>query len=261
MPRVLKLVIAYDGTTFVGWQRQTNGTSIQALVEDSLARIEGKPVTIAGAGRTDAGVHALAQVASVSVESRLDAGTIRRALNATLPGDVRILDVADAADDFHARFDARAKTYRYRIVNGESMSPFDWRYAWHVTAALDIEAMQRAAAVLVGRHDFAAFQATGSSVATSTRTVTRSEISVSDDPCASTSRQVKYEIVADGFLRHMVRAIVGTLVEIGSGRWTADTMDEVLFSRDRARAGPTAPAQGLFLVSVDYGGGRPAVLT
>jgi tRNA pseudouridine38-40 synthase len=248
----LKLTIAYDGTDFVGWQRQANGVSVQALIADQLQRIEGSPVDVVGAGRTDAGVHALAQVASVHLESPIDPVTLQRALNATLPGAVRILAVEEAPPGFHARFAARAKVYEYRIVTGPFISPFERRFAWHVPQALDEDAMRRAAAMLTGTHDFAAFQASGSDVATTTRSVSRSAIVATDDPIGGGCRRITYEIRGDGFLRHMVRNIVGTLVEVGSGRRAAEAMPAILASRDRARAGPTAPAHGLFLVSVEY---------
>lgn len=252
MSRTLKLTLCYDGTAYVGWQRQPNGVSIQALIEDCLARIEGAPVTVIGAGRTDAGVHALAQVASVSVTTALAPLAIRRALNATLPADVRIILVEEAPADFHARFSARLKAYEYRIVNGDTIGPFDRRYAWHVTAPLDLDAMRQAAAVLVGTHDFAAFQASGGAVSTSRRTIDDSRIAAAEDATFAGVRRIGYEIRGDGFLRHMVRTIVGTLVDIGSGRWPASAMAEILASRDRSTAGPTAPAHGLFLVRVTY---------
>src|SRR5687768_384182 len=156
--RTLKLTLAYDGTRFVGWQRQAEGESIQGIVEDALARFEGARVTVHGAGRTDAGVHALAQVASVRVTFSHSVGTLVRALNAQLPPEIRVLAAENAADDFHARFSARAKTYRYQLRAGGIALPFDRAYIWAVAERLDISAMQEAAAALVGTHDFAAFQ-------------------------------------------------------------------------------------------------------
>jgi tRNA pseudouridine38-40 synthase len=240
-----KLTLQYDGTDFVGWQRQAAGISIQALIEDALAPIEGARVTVTGAGRTDAGVHALAQVASVPLTATLDSSSLLRALNATLPPDIRVVDVERVADDFHARFSARAKTYEYRIVTGPFISPFERRYAWHLPHALDVTAMPEAAAALLGPHDFAAFQGIGSSVKTTARDITALEVDV-DDP------HLSIVVTADGFLRHMVRTIVGTLVEVGAGRRQPGWVTEVLASRERSQAGPTAPAHGLFLVSVDY---------
>jgi tRNA pseudouridine38-40 synthase len=240
-----KLTIQYDGTAYVGWQRQATGTSIQGLIEAALEPIEGRPVTVHGAGRTDAGVHAVAQVASVALATGLDARALRRALNAVLPPDVRVTEVERAADDFHARFSAREKTYEYRIVSAPFVSPFEYRYAWHLPYPLDVSAMQEAGRALLGTHDFSAFQASGSEVRTTERTLTMLDVAF-DEP------HVCLVVSADGFLRHMVRAIVGTLVEVGTGRATAESVAEALASRDRARAGPTAPARGLFLISVAY---------
>ena len=250
MARTLKLTLQYDGTDYVGWQRQPEGTSIQGLLEEALKPIEGTPVTVHGAGRTDAGVHALAQVASVRVATTLDPATLGRAINAVLPPDVRVVRVEDADDDFHARFNATGKVYQYRIVNGAIISPFARRYAWHVIPRLDHQAVRDASTVLLGSHDFAAFQGSGSDVATSERTIRRLEWPAEQDP--SGSEFLTMEIEADGFLRHMVRAIAGTLVEIGLGRWPVSEMESILMSRQRARAGTTAPAHGLFLARVLY---------
>src|SRR4051795_9450967 len=159
--RTLKLTIAYDGTRFVGWQRQAEGESIQGLLEDALARFEGEPVVVHGAGRTDAGVHALGQVATARVSFAHDNATLTRALNAQLPEDVRVLSVSDQAPDFHARFSATRKVYQYRIRNDAIADPFERAYEWHIPERLDVAAMRAAAAVLVGTHDFAAFRSVG----------------------------------------------------------------------------------------------------
>ena len=156
--RTLRLTIEYDGTNYVGWQRQAEGVSIQGLLEEALQPFEGEPLTVHGAGRTDAGVHALAQVASVRTRTLHDARTLRRALNAVLPTDVRVVSVEDAPPEFHARFDAVSKTYAYRIANAPVVSAFEHRFVWHVPGALNVEAMHRGAQALLGRHDFAAFQ-------------------------------------------------------------------------------------------------------
>jgi tRNA pseudouridine38-40 synthase len=245
-----KLTLAYDGTDFVGWQRQANGRSVQALIEESLSRVEGTAVTVVGAGRTDAGVHALGQVASVSLSHGLGAPALRRALNATLPPDVRVTAVEPAAPGFNARFAAQTKTYRYRLICGEFISPFDRNFAWHVPVSLDVAGMRRASARLEGRHDFAAFQSAGSDVTTTERTLLASQLTSVEK--TNETREIVYEVTGDGFLRHMVRAIVGTLVEVGSGRLQPDDLADILASRDRQRAGPTAPAHGLFLVGVSY---------
>jgi len=258
-----KLTIAYDGTGFVGWQRQASGTSIQGLLEDALRELDGRYVDVAGAGRTDAGVHALGQVASVSLERAIDRLTLMRAVNSRLPESVRVVNAVDAAPGFHARFDARSKTYCYRIWNGEVMSPFERAYAWHVPSpTLDVAAMASAATLLEGRHDFAAFQAAGTDTRTTEREVFSSRARGGSDPLrgsggpqqfhAKAPGLITYEIAGAGFLRHMVRTIVGTLVEVGRGRRPAAWVSEVLRSRDRSEAGPTAPAEGLFLVSLEY---------
>lgn len=246
MPRTLKLTIAYDGTRFVGWQRQAEGESIQGLIEEALSRFEGAPVTVHGAGRTDAGVHALGQVASVELTTTHDAAAIARGLNARLPEDIRILQVDEASAGFHARVAARSKTYRYLLRNVAVASPFARAYEWHVPERLDLDAMQGAADVLVGTHDFAAFQSTGSATGGTVRTIAQSGWSKRNEGVLA------YEIRGNGFLRHMVRAIVGTLVDIGRGRRAPASMEALLAGGRRAEAGATAPPHGLFLVSVDY---------
>jgi len=246
--RILKLTLAYDGSRFVGWQRQADGESIQGLLEEALARFEGAPVTVHGAGRTDAGVHALGQVASASVTFTHAAETVARALNSQLPEDIRILDVVDVGSDFHARFSARSKSYRYQIRAGAIGDPFTRAFVWQLSEPLNVAAMNDAAAALVGTHDFAAFQSAGSEVASTVRTIFRSEFRGFE----GAAPMFVYEVTADGFLRHMVRAIVGTLVEIGRGWRSVDSMAELVERGTRAQAGATAPPHGLFLVRVDY---------
>lgn len=244
----MKLTVQYDGTGYVGWQRQASGTSIQGLLEDALRPIEGAPVTVHGAGRTDAGVHALAQVCSLSLSAAIDAATLVRALNAVLPQDVRVTSAEEVSQDFHARFSATGKIYEYRIVNAPFASPFVCRYAWHVIPPLDVASMREGSARLTGEHDFAAFQGAGSEVHTAVRRVRSIEWSGTAAP----DRTLVMRIEGDGFLRHMVRNIVGTLVDVGLGRRPVDAIGEILASRDRGRAGATAPAHGLFLVAVVY---------
>ena len=228
--RVVAVTIAYVGTGLAGWQRQRTQTSVQSLLEDALGRLEGVKVTVTGAGRTDAGVHALGQVASVRLQRcRLSGVALQRALNATLPAAVRVLRIDDAAADFHARYRARAKRYTYRLVNQPVLSPFEAGFAWHVPAALDLEAMRRAAALVVGSHDFAAFQAAGSSVTTTVRTM--HAVALDEGPGrAPGARVLTVTVSGDGFLRHMVRILVGTLVDIGRGRWPPEEMAAILTS-------------------------------
>src|SRR5262245_8915816 len=246
MPR-FRITIAYDGTDYVGWQRQAAGVSIQGLLEDALAEIEEGPVTVTGAGRTDAGVHALGQVAAFSLTRPIATGALVRALNVRLPDAVRALAAQEAPADFHPQYAARSKTYRYHIWNGDVVSPFEYRYVWHVPGALDLAAMGAAARMIEGRHDFAAFQSVGRDPAHTERTVFSSLVQRSED-----RDEIAYEITGDGFLRHMVRAIVGSLVEIGRGGRPPEWIREVIASRDRSLAGRTAPSAGLCLVRVEY---------
>lgn len=258
VPRTLKLTLSYDGTRFVGWQRQAEGVSVQGLLEDALARFEGGPVTVNGAGRTDAGVHALGQVASVDLTCGHTTDVLVRGLNACLPPEVRVTEVQDAPSGFHARFSARSKTYRYVIRNAPVVSPFERAYVWHIPEPLDVAAMQAAAEALFGTHDFSSFRSTGSEIASAVRTIARSEVhhgacdATPLPPGPDDKTLLVYEVSANGFLRHMVRTIVGTLADVGRGRRTAASMTTLVAAGDRAHAGATAPPHGLFLVRVDY---------
>ena len=264
-----RILLSYDGTDYAGWQRQANGLSIQALLEDALLTLDGREVIVTGAGRTDAGVHALGQVASFSLARELGADALVRALNAHLPPAVRVLQAGEAPATFHPRFGARQKTYRYHLWNADVMSPFERRTAWHLPGPLDVAAMQAAAQLLIGRHDFASFQASGGSVSTTVRDLGVSRIvdcglrsgakSAAESTIESAIRNpqsamLAYEVTGSGFLRHMVRIIVGCLVEVGRGRKPAGWISDVIAARDRPQAGPTAPPHGLFLVRVDYDG-------
>jgi len=254
--RTIKLTVSYDGTDYVGWQRQARGRSIQGELERAFAEIEGRPVRVAGAGRTDAGVHALGQVASVQLAHRIETSALVRAINAKLPPDIRLLVAETVEADFHARYAARTKTYRYNLTTGPVASPFTLRYAWHVREPVDLDAMREAAARLQGCQDFAAFQAAGTEVASTVRTV--HSVAIGSGAGALPTRTtvllpaLAIEVVGDGFLRHMVRIMVGTMVEVGAGRVEAEAVSGIVASRTRERAGPTAPAQGLFLVAVNY---------
>ncbi len=238
-----KLVLAYDGTDFRGWQRQPEERTVQGAVEEAIFKITKKRTAVHGAGRTDAGVHALSQVANFGSATRLADGDLFRALNAVLPWDVRILSLERARPDFHARKCAKSKVYQFRIVHSRQVSPFDFRYALHWPYPLDLRAMRAAAPLFVRRADFTALSSNRER--NPVRTVRRSEIRKKGD-------EVIYTIEAQGFLRYMVRTVVGTLLEIGSGKMKPEEVEEIFRRKDRLLAGPTAPAKGLCLIRVDY---------
>lgn len=265
--RTLKLTLAYDGTEYAGWQRQANAHSIQAAIEDELAVILGEHHAIVAAGRTDSGVHAAAQVASVTIDHAIPSDELLRALNGRLKtGDIRIRAIDETFAGFDARSHARSKTYRYAIWNGPAPNPFIRHVVWHVPQPLDLNRMIAATAPLVGEHDFAAFQGSGSDVKTTVRRMLAAELAEveinTDQPVALPAldnnadrvngRLLRFEITGTGFLRHMVRTIVGTLVDIGRGNLAPDQMTGIIASRDRSRTGQTAPAQGLMLWKVTY---------
>ncbi len=241
-----KITVAYDGAPFSGWQRQENGISVQELIEDALRELDQRDVTLHGAGRTDAGVHALGQVANFTLVREIAPDAVARALNSQLPFTIRVVSAEEVPATFHSRFDAKSKTYRYRIVNARIVSPFEHPYAWHVFEPLDTAAMAEAACFVVGRHDFAAFQTVGGATGSTERLVTTSSLTTGTDGL------IIYEVAGSGFLRRMVRSIVGTLVEVGRGRQRPEWLRDVIASRDRGQAGQAAPAHGLFLVRVDY---------
>ena len=256
MPRTLKLLIAYDGSAYSGWQRQENGIGVQAVIEDEIAAIVGRHTPIVGAGRTDAGVHAAGQVASFTTEHTIGCEDLQRALNARLTGDIRIRSIEETFEGFDARHHAKTKTYRYAIWNGSAPSPFIRHVVYHVPQKLDVERMDAAAQFLVGEHDFASFQASGGDVKTSTRELITSQVRTIDIHTEVESLVpgdlIRYHVTGKGFLRHMVRTIIGTLIEIGRDGLPPETMKEILEARSRARAGRTAPAQGLMLWEVTY---------
>jgi tRNA pseudouridine38-40 synthase len=220
---------------------------VQGLIEDALRELDGRDVTVHGAGRTDAGVHAMGQVASFALVREVTSDVVVRSLNSKLPDDIRIRSAETVPASFHARFNATSKTYRYRIWHADVLNPFERAYAWHIFGPLDVAGMAEAARLVEGRHDFAAFQTVGGTSGATERVISTSRLTGDGEGL------VTYEITGNGFLRHMVRAIVGTLVEVGRGRQRPAWMSEVIASRDRAVAGKTAPAHGLFLVRVDYG--------
>jgi tRNA pseudouridine38-40 synthase len=241
--RVIRLTLSYDGTDFCGWQRQPKVRTVQAEVEKALARISGKRIAVIGAGRTDAGVHARGQVASFCSELRLKDDELRRALNSLLPGDVRIRSARTVPAGFQARRSARSKVYRYRIVNSPLISPFDFRYALQWSGPLDPEKMAEAARLFIRKADFTAFSS--NRFLHPLRKVMRSEIK-------KKGREISYTIEADGFLRYMVRTIVGTLIEVGRGRMEPRAIEDLFARRKRSLGSPTAPAKGLCLVKVIY---------
>jgi tRNA pseudouridine38-40 synthase len=243
--RNIKLLLSYDGTDFSGWQRQPDRRTVQQVLEAALGRLTGVEPSTNASGRTDAGVHALGQVVHFYTASRHPPEVFVKALNATLPPDVRIRGAWEMPQAFHATLDARGKLYRYVIDNDPIGDPFQRRYAYHVYQPLDVAAMQRAAEALRGRHDFHSFETNWPNRTSSVRTI--SQIAVS-----RVNSFVWIDVEADGFLYNMVRSIAGTLVLVGKGRWAESRVAEALAAEDRREAGPTAPPQGLFLVSVRY---------
>lgn len=242
-----KLTLEYDGTGFAGWQRQAGDErTVQGTLERVVGEVCGEAPQVTGAGRTDAGVHALGQVAAVSVPTRLGAGELQRALNARLPKDLAVVACEDAPRDFHPRYDARSKLYRYVVWNGRARSPLRERTAHWVPVPLDVEAMGQAAGALEGHHDFASFKAAGSDVEDTVRTLHRAEVT------GGPGGEVRLELEGSGFLRHMVRNVAGTLIEVGLGKRPPEGISGLLEARDRTLAGPTAPARGLTLVWVSY---------
>ena len=242
-----QLTLEYDGRGFAGWQRQTKETrTIQGVLEEALERITGLPVSVIGSGRTDAGVHAEGQVASVRLETTLVPDQLRRALDGLLPGDLAVREAVAATEGFHARYDTRSKLYRYGIWNGVSRSPLLAARTWQIRRELDLAAMAGASLALVGTHDFASFQAAGSPGRDTVRTLARLDVE------GDAGAEIHLLVEADGFLRQMVRILAGTLVEVGLGRRRSDAMASILAARDRRRAGATAPAHGLTLVRVSY---------
>jgi tRNA pseudouridine38-40 synthase len=264
--RNLRLTLAYDGTDFSGWQVQPNAATIQGTLASAIGRLTGENVLPQGSGRTDAGVHALAQVASFSTASQIPTGNFLRALNDLLPAAIRVLDVGEVPAEFHARHSAQAKTYRYRIFRGPVCPPFLARYVWHFPYPLDEEAMERAAGGIVGERDFTSFAAVDpergvvdpsnnqrhegtrrgvETLASNVRTVFSSTWRRSDD-------EFVYTVSGNGFLHHMVRNLVGTFILVGKGTLRTEDIARILEARNRSAAGATAAASGLFLVNVEY---------
>jgi len=252
----IKLLIEYDGTAYLGWQIQKKGLTIQGVVEEKILKITGERSKVIGASRTDAGVHALGQVATFGTVSRIVHEKIQGALNALLPHDIRVLEASEVNEAFHPRDSAKRKSYFYIIANQKESSAFLYRYIWMVQQPLELKSMTEAAEALIGMHDFSSFKGAGSSTKNPVREIfslSLEKVEKLDFMTISIEGNfVKIRIEADGFLRHMVRNIVGTLVEIGRGRISADRIKEILKSRDRRLAGPTAHPNGLFLERIVY---------
>jgi tRNA pseudouridine38-40 synthase len=252
--RNIRLTLAYDGTDFHGWQRQPEAPTIQEELEVRIEKITGAHSTLHGSGRTDAGVHAAAQVANFSTECPIPCENLVKALNDVLPAAIRVRKAEDAPGTFHSRYSAKSKTYRYRILQAAICPPFLARYVYHHPYPLDVRRMARAASMLEGRHDFTSFA--GSDPSRKEREPQEDsnarEVFHSRTKVRKKLRMMVYEIRGSGFLHHMVRNIVGTLLEVGSGKLAPEDVPKILEARDRSRAGATAPASGLWLVRVEY---------
>ena len=254
--RKIRLLLEYDGTAYHGWQIQKEGLTLQGIIEEKIFNITDSHSRVIGASRTDAGVHALGQVATFRTESKLDSQTIKKALNALLPEDIRALDVSEVDNSFHPRNDVRRKSYFYIISNQKKPSAFVHKYAWTVRQFLDFKSMEEASHILIGRYDFSSFMGAGSDIRNSVREIFSLKIEKFDEIDFMTAcmkgKFIKITIEADGFLRHMARNIVGTLVEIGRGRMASHRMEEILQAWNRRLAGPNVPPNGLFLEKIFY---------
>lgn len=240
-----KITIEYDGTAYCGWQVQPNGRSVQAALEEAIATFFGAPIRLTGSGRTDAGVHAFGQVANFLVDADDDEHRILRGLNALTPPDISVTRIETVAGSFDARRDARSRVYEYHILNRSTASPFFRNRAWHVHDRLNLEAMGEGVGCLIGEHDFSSFRAAGCEAVHPVRRIDRAFWTLRED-------MLVFTIEGTAFLRHMVRNIIGTVVEVGRGLRSPEAMADLLEARDRAQAGPTAPPHGLYLCEVKY---------
>ncbi len=241
-----RLTLEYDGGPFVGWQRQDNGPSVQGALEDAIEKLSGARVTVTGAGRTDAGVHALGQVAHFDLEKEFAPDKVRDALNYFLrPAPVVVLDAAIADSEFHARFSATGRHYRYRILNRRSPPALYAGHVWHVAVALDAEAMHHAAQALVGNHDFTTFRAAECQAQSPVKTLDKLDVS-------QRGEEIHIEASARSFLHHQIRSFAGTLKLAGEGKWSSRDVADALAARDRSRCGPVAPPDGLYLIKINY---------
>ena len=245
--RNIKLTIAYDGRCYHGWQRQKKEVTIQGVLENKIGMMVGHPVTLLGSGRTDAGVHAVGQVANFKTRSSISSEAFKRGLNSLLPDDIFIRDVKDVPADFHSRYDAKSKTYEYRILLSKDMDPFRRYYVWHIPWPLDIEKMKKSLSFLAGTHDFSSFRSAGSNNTNPVRNMKLADLSLSQKEGI-----LRLVFEANGFLRHMVRNIVGTVVDVGSNKISIDKFKAICKSGDRRMSGIKAPPQGLFLMKVRY---------
>lgn len=247
--RSFKITISYDGTHYGGWQIQPNAPTIQATLEHAIKGVTGVHSRTLASGRTDAGVHALAQVVAFKSQTKLSCDVLVRAINAHLPMDIRVLNVSEASMDFHPIGEAKHKRYRYMVQDGPIHDVFQRFYTWYIPRTLNVPSMQQAIRTIIGTHDFAAFQATGSERKSTIRTIDDASVSAFE---RNGFRQIAIEVSANGFLYNMMRNIAGSLVEIGQGKQDSGWLEAVVESRDRSKAGMTAPPQGLFLVDVTY---------
>lgn len=245
MKKYFRLITEYDGSAYNGWQKQKNGRTIQDEMEKALLTMTGRKVVLTGAGRTDAGVHALGQAANFVCDTRIEPEAFLNGLNSLLPKDIVVRECARVDNGFHARYDAKSKIYNYRILNRDVPSAVERNFVWHIRKPLDIRAMKEAASFLTGTHDFKSFEGSGSPKKSTVRTVYGADVRKKED-------LVIFEIEADGFLRFMVRNIVGTIVCAGLGKISPGEVAVILKLKDRKKACATAPAQGLFLVEVKY---------
>ena len=252
MPRY-KLTLEYDGRPFKGWQRQKNGPSVQEALETAVHAFCGETVTVQSAGRTDAGVHAVGQVAHLDLEKPVALETLQRAINHHLrPAPIAVLRAAAVEPDFHARFSATARHYRYRIIARRAPLVLDLGRAWHLPAMIEVEVMHEAAQRLIGKHDFSSFRSAACQAQSPIKTMDRITVH-------RLGEEIQIDVSARSFLHHQVRNIVGTLKLIGESKWPIDRIETILAAKDRAAAGPTAPAEGLYLIGVDYQNMRPGL--
>lgn len=240
-----KITLSYLGTNYCGWQNQKNGVSVQQVVEEAFTKLFAEKTAVTASGRTDAGVHAEGQVAHFDAETTIPADKIPFAVNTLLPEDIRVLSCEQASEGFHARFGAKEKTYKYRLYVSPHLNPLKNNIAERITAKPNIGEMKRAAGIIVGKHDFKCFEAAGSAVKNTVRTVKKIEIDAEGS-------DIRISVTGDGFLYNMVRIIAGTLVDVGNGKINADDVEKIILSGDRTLSGKTLPAKGLTLISVEY---------